>query len=237
MPAFPSSAHSLPAASRRSDLALRFAQLRAHSLALAAPLSPEDQCVQSMPDASPTKWHLAHTSWFFEAVVLLPHLAGYQPFDPRFSHLFNSYYESLGPRHPRPQRGLLTRPSVAEVHRYRAHVDGAMQRFIERADGDAWAAAAPLVELGLQHEQQHQELILTDILYTLWCNPLLPAYRAAEVAPLRVAAAPARARWVELPGGLVEVGHAGAGFAFDNETPRHRVLLAPCRIADRLVTC
>src|SRR5687767_8986413 len=158
MPAFPSSARILPAASRRSDLAQRFAQLRAHSLALAAPLSPEDQCVQSMPDASPTKWHLAHTSWFFEAVVLLPHLAGYQPFDQRFFHLFNSYYESLGPRHPRPQRGLLTRPSLAEVLAYRAHVDAAVRRLLAQADEQTWGAAAPLVELGLNHEQQHQEL-------------------------------------------------------------------------------
>src|SRR5688572_15077298 len=180
MPAFPSSAHSLPAASRRSDLALRFAQLRAHSLALAAPLSPEDQCVQSMPDASPTKWHLAHTSWFFEAVVLLPHLAGYQPFDRRFFHLFNSYYESLGPRHPRPQRGLLTRPALSEVHAYREHVDAAMQTFLRNAAGQAWEAAAPLLELGLNHEQQHQELMLTDILHAFSCNPLLPAYQLEE---------------------------------------------------------
>jgi ergothioneine biosynthesis protein EgtB len=221
----------------RSAIQESFAQVRAHSLALAAPLSAEDQCVQPMADASPTKWHLAHTSWFFEAVVLGPHAPGYEPFDARFSQLFNSYYESLGPRHARPQRGLLTRPSLADVHRYRAHVDAAMQRFIGRAGSQTWDAAAPLVELGLQHEQQHQELVLTDILYTLWCNPLLPAYRAAEPAPLRVASAPTAAQWIERPGGVVEIGHAGAGFAFDNETPRHRVLLAPHRIADRLVTC
>lgn len=214
-----------------------FAHVRAHSLSLAAPLSAEDQCVQAMPDASPTKWHLAHTSWFFEAVVLQPHASRYRPFDDRFFHLFNSYYESLGTRHPRSQRGLLTRPSAAEVRRYREHVDAAMRGFIESADAATWALARPLIELGLQHEQQHQELILTDILYAFSCNPLLPAYRAAGSSPLRVASSRASAQWIDIPGGIIEVGHAGDGFAFDNETPRHRVLLSPCRIADRLVTC
>ena len=145
MPAFPSSSVRgyLPATSRRSELTQRYAQVRAHSLALAEPLSAEDQCIQSMPDASPTKWHLAHTSWFFEAVLLASHLPDYRAFDRRFSHLFNSYYESLGPRHPRPQRGLLTRPGLAEVLAYRAHVDAAMQRLIGDADEAAWNAAAP----------------------------------------------------------------------------------------------
>jgi ergothioneine biosynthesis protein EgtB len=214
----------------------RYVRTREHTLALAAPLSPEDQCVQAMPDTSPTKWHLAHTSWFFEAVILRDHAPGYEPFDPRFFQLFNSYYESLGPRHPRPQRGLLTRPSLADVHRYRAHVDAAMLRFIADARDAAWDAAAPLVELGLHHEQQHQELILTDILYTLSCNPMLPAYQPVEAVQLRVAS-PTRQRWIAVDGGVVEVGHDGAGFAFDNETPRHPVLLAPYAIADRLVTC
>jgi ergothioneine biosynthesis protein EgtB len=214
----------------------RYVRTREHTLALAAPLSPEDQCVQAMPDTSPTKWHLAHTSWFFEAVILRDHAPGYEPFDPRFFQLFNSYYESLGPRHPRPQRGLLTRPSLADVHRYRAHVDAAMLRFIADARDAAWDAAAPLVELGLHHEQQHQELILTDILYTLSCNPMLPAYQPVEAVQLRVAS-PTRQRWIAVDGGVVEIGHDGAGFAFDNETPRHRVLLAPYAIADRLVTC
>ena len=224
-------------APQRATLQHRFAHVRAHSLALAAPLSAEDQCVQPMPDASPTKWHLAHTSWFFEAVVLTAHDAAYQPFDRRFFHLFNSYYESLGPRHPRPQRGLLTRPSLGDVHRYRAHVDQAMQAFIEGAKGQAWESAAPLIELGLNHEQQHQELILTDILYTLSCNPLLPAYQATEPVALRLASARPDAKWVAVDGGVVAVGHDGDGFAFDNETPRHNVLVAPYRIADRLVTC
>ncbi len=239
MPAFPSSSARgyLPATSCRSDLALRYAQVRAHSLALAEPLSAEDQCVQSMPDASPTKWHLAHTSWFFEAVVLAPHVPDLRPFDRRFSHLFNSYYESLGPRHPRPQRGLLTRPGLPEVLAYRAHVDSAMQRLIGDADEAAWEAAAPLIELGLNHEEQHQELILTDMLHALSCNPLLPAYHPVHAPGLRLASVAAQPHWIDMPGGTVHIGHGGEGFAFDNETPRHPVLLAPYRIADRLVTC
>jgi ergothioneine biosynthesis protein EgtB len=190
-----------------------------------------------MPDASPTKWHLAHTSWFFEALVLNEHSPGYVPFDPRYFHLFNSYYESLGPRHPRPQRGLITRPSLEDVHRYREHADRAMTRFMQACDAKAWQAAAPLIELGLNHEQQHQELILTDILYMLSCNPLLPAYRPPGAHSLRLASAGERAGWVAVGGGLVDAGHDGSGFAFDNETPRHKVLLQPFEIADRLVTC
>jgi ergothioneine biosynthesis protein EgtB len=220
----------------RDRLSSRYAEIRAHSLALAAPLSAEDQCVQSMPDASPTKWHLAHTAWFFEAVVLMPHAAAYRPFDPRFFYLFNSYYDSLGERHPRPQRGLLTRPGLDQVHAYRRHVDAAMQRFVGEADGDTWRVTAPLVELGLNHEQQHQELILTDALHAMSCNPLLPAYRAARGSQL-VAGDPAPMKWIEREGATVQVGHAGHGFAFDNETPRHAVVLAPYGIADRLVTC
>jgi ergothioneine biosynthesis protein EgtB len=242
MPANPS---SVPADSRarsrdgtrRESLARRFTEVRAHSLALAAPLSAEDQCIQSMPDASPTKWHLAHTSWFCETVVLSAHDASYRVFDARFARLFNSYYESLGPRHPRPQRGLLTRPSLDEVHAYRAHVDAGMRRFFEAADEQAWAAAESLVELGLNHEQQHQELILTDILHALSCSPLLPAYQTAEAPMLRLASTTTEQQWIERHGGIAQVGHAGDGFAFDNETPRHSVLLAPYCIADRLVTC
>ncbi len=214
------------------DLAERVAAVRRHTLSLAAPLSPEDQCVQPMPDASPTKWHLAHTTWFFEAVVLQPHDPGYRPFDERFARLFNSYYESLGPRHPRPQRGLLTRPALPEVHAWRAAVDAALQRFIRAADADTRRAAFGLVELGLQHEQQHQELLLTDILCTLSHNPLAPAMREGA-PPALPAAAPG---WLEHAGGEVMVGHAGAGFAFDNETPRHPVRLQPFALANRLVT-
>jgi ergothioneine biosynthesis protein EgtB len=219
----------------RAALAARYAQVRERSAALAAPLSAEDQCVQSMPDASPTKWHLAHTSWFFEAVVLAAQAPAYRPFDERWHPLFNSYYESLGSRHPRPQRGLLTRPGLAEVHAYRAHVDRAVQDLIATTDDAQWSAAQALVELGLQHEQQHQELILTDILHALSCNPLLPAYVAQEAPALRLAPPPLR--WVAGPHGAVEIGHEGPGFAFDNESPRHRSWLQPYRIADRLVTC
>ncbi|MCJ0762387.1 ergothioneine biosynthesis protein EgtB [Variovorax terrae] len=221
----------------REQAAQHHAEVRAHSLALAAGLSAEDQCIQSMPDASPVKWHLAHTSWFFEAVVLQPHVPGYRPFDERFFYLFNSYYEALGPRHPRPQRGLLTRPTLAEVQAYRAHVDEAVQRFIADSDEAAWAAAQPLLTLGLHHEQQHQELIVTDLLHALSCNPLLPAWRPAEAPALRLAATAPALRWLALPGGTVMQGHAGPGFAFDNETPRHAVLLAPYQLADRLVNC
>jgi ergothioneine biosynthesis protein EgtB len=221
------------------DLRARFQAVRAHSLALAAPLSAEDQCIQSMPDASPTKWHLAHTTWFFETVLLQPHAQGYRVFDAAFAYLFNSYYEALGPRHPRPQRGLLTRPSLEQVHAYRRHVDDAVQALLasdDRAAAD-WDAIAAIVELGLNHEQQHQELILTDILHALSCNPLLPAYRAAPTPTLRLASLAPALRWLERPGGMIEIGHAGDGFCFDNETPRHAALLQPFAIADRLVNC
>lgn len=214
----------------------RFREVRATSLALAAPLSAEDQCIQSMPDASPTKWHLAHTTWFFESVLLQPHAGGYQPFDPRFLYLFNSYYEALGPRHPRPQRGLLTRPSLDEVHEYRRHVDEAVVALLEEG-GLHWTVIEPIVTLGLNHEQQHQELLLTDILHALSCNPMLPAYKPAGGPALRLAAVPPAMRWIERHGGVVEVGHDGTGFSFDNETPRHRALLQPYAIADRLVNC
>jgi ergothioneine biosynthesis protein EgtB len=221
----------------RVAVAGRFAATRARSLALAASLSAEDQCVQSMPDASPTKWHLAHTSWFFEAVVLAPHLSGYEAFDPRWHTLFNSYYESLGPRHPRAERGLLTRPPLAAVHRYRAHVEAAVQNLVATADEATWAQVQPLLELGVQHEQQHQELILTDILHALSCNPLLPACQPVELPLLRLATGTPPVQWVGGPAGPVRVGHEGEGFAFDNETPRHTTWLQPYRIADRLVTC
>jgi ergothioneine biosynthesis protein EgtB len=235
-PAHPAPAPTSVAAPQREGLAARLAQVRARSLTLAAPLSAEDQCVQSMPDASPTKWHLAHTTWFFEAVVLGPLDVSYQAFDARFAYLFNSYYESLGARHPRPQRGLLTRPSLDGVHAYRRHVDAALARFAAGAGDAGWAQAAPLLELGLQHEQQHQELLLTDILHALSCNPLLPAYRPAEQQGLRLAATPPL-RWLAHGGGTVQIGHEGAGFAFDNEGPRHPVRLQPFEIADRLVSC
>jgi ergothioneine biosynthesis protein EgtB len=233
MPASPT-AQASPSAVSAGSPERRYAQVRGQSVALCAALSPEDQCVQSMPEASPTKWHLAHTSWFFEAVVLVPHLPAYRPFDKHFFHLFNSYYESLGPRHPRPQRGLLTRPGLAQVHAYREHVDAAMLRLLA---GEPGAEVRSLVELGINHEQQHQELILTDILHAFSCNPLLPACQPADAPALRLAAAATPFTWIDMPGGAVQVGHDGNTFAFDNERPRHAVLLSPYRIADRLVSC
>lgn len=219
-----------------ATLGERYAAVRARTLALARPLSAEDQCVQSMPDASPTKWHLAHTSWFFEAVVLQAFQADYRLFDAHYLYLFNSYYEVLGPRHPRPQRGLLTRPALDEIHAYRRHVDAAMQTLLTAADAAQWPALADTVELGLQHEEQHQELLLTDILHLLSCNPLLPAYQA-PVPDAGIAVAAAALQWLAVPGGLHRVGHGGGGFAFDNETPRHQALLHPFQMASRLVTC
>ncbi|MBK1687498.1 ergothioneine biosynthesis protein EgtB [Rubrivivax gelatinosus] len=215
-----------------SDLSARFRAVRAHSEALAAPLSAEDQQLQAMPDASPTKWHLAHTSWFFEAVVLAPHAPGFRPYDERWARLFNSYYESLGPRHPRPQRGLLSRPSLDEVLAWRRVVDAGVCTFIAEADADTRAAAFPLVELGLQHEQQHQELMQTDILAALALNPLAPAAFPGEPPPWPAAVD----GWLGFDGGEAEIGHAGTGFAFDNETPRHRVRLEAHEIARRLVS-
>ena len=218
---------------RREAGLQRLRAVRAHTLSLAAPLSDEDQAVQSMPDASPTKWHLAHTTWFFEAIVLMPHAPAYRPHDARWLTLFNSYYESLGPRHPRPQRGLLTRPSLAEVLSYRERVEAAVIALIERCDDDTWQRVAPVLELGLQHEQQHQELILTDVLHAFSLNPLAPAYDASFTLPAVERQATA---WIGFDGGAVEIGHAGPAFAFDNETPRHPVLLQPYALASRLVT-
>jgi ergothioneine biosynthesis protein EgtB len=212
-----------------ASLAGRYAALRARTERLAAPLSPEDQTIQSMPDASPTKWHRAHVTWFFESFLLVPHLPSYRRFREEFAYLFNSYYEAAGPRHARPKRGMLTRPSAAEVGEYRAHVDAAMARLLR----DPPPETLPLVELGLQHEEQHQELLLTDILHALSQNPLLPAYDTMWRDP---SGAPGLARLIPGPEGVQEIGSDGSGFAFDSETPRHRVWLDPYRIADRLVT-
>ena len=207
----------------------RFADVRTFTEQLAEPLSPEDQTVQSMPDASPTKWHLAHTTWFFETFVLAPYKRGYRPFDPAYEYLFNSYYEAVGPRHPRPQRGIITRPGVAEVMAYRQHVSEAMADLLDGGNNEIDA----LVELGLHHEQQHQELILMDAKHLLSLNPLKPAYRSALPGP-----GPAvPLGWREFEGGLVEIGHDRPDFAFDNEGPRHRVWLDPFAVAARPVNC
>ena len=218
-----------------SSLSARYSALRQHSLQIAAPLSDEDQCVQSMPDASPTKWHLAHTSWFFENVVLLPFVPGYQVFDEAFAYLFNSYYEALGPRHPRPQRGLLTRPSLTQVLAFRQHVDAAMQQVLRQAENLS-PQALTLVELGLNHEQQHQELMQTDILHLLSCNPLLPAY---DLAFSHQSVNAGEVQWLSFDEGLHSIGRSTdePGFAFDNETPKHQRFVQGFQIAHRLVNC
>lgn len=226
---------SPPEAGARADALCRWRHVRRRSAELAAPLTPEDQGIQSMPDASPTKWHLGHTTWFFETLLLVPHAPGYRPFDTRFPLLFNSYYEALGPRHPRPQRGVLSRPAAGEVAAWRQRVDGAVADLIATAAAATWAAVAPLLDLGLAHEEQHQELLLTDIKHALSLNPLAPAYDPA--LPVPEGTAPPL-EWITHPGGLVEIGHAaGAGFAYDNEAPRHRCWLEPFRLASRAVTC
>lgn len=209
----------------------RYHHVRQESRQLAAPLSDADATVQSMDDASPAKWHLAHTTWFFEEMILKSNAAGYRAFDDGFGFLFNSYYESVGARHPRPRRGMITRPSLDQVCAYRDHVDAAMERLISEGPS---AEVAALVELGLNHEQQHQELLLTDILHLFAQNPLKPAYREAQ--PLAVSPEPRPLGWVSFDGGIVEIGHKGDGFAYDCEGPRHEALIRPFRLADRLVT-
>jgi ergothioneine biosynthesis protein EgtB len=204
-----------------------FWDVRRYTEQLCRHLTPEDQTIQSMPDASPAKWHRAHTTWFFEQFMLLPHLAGYVPFSPEFSYLFNSYYEFVGARHPRFARGLITRPGVAEVTAYRNHVDAAMTQLIgQRPD------LANLLALGLNHEQQHQELLVTDMLHGLGQNPLLPAMNPDWQPPAPTAAPDA---FIRFESHIVSIGHAGDGFAFDNEGPNHKALLQPFQIANRLV--
>jgi ergothioneine biosynthesis protein EgtB len=222
----------IQAAAKLKDLAALYRDVRQTSRALGLPLSDADATVQSMPDASPAKWHLAHTTWFFETMVLAPYLPDYPLFDPAYNYLFNSYYESVGARHPRPRRGMLTRPSLDAVYAYREHVDLAMDRLLQ---GRVDVQAAALVELGCHHEQQHQELLLTDILHLFAQNPLRPAYKAPEPLPVQRENS-AAVRYLEFGGGIVEIGHGGNGFAFDSEGPRHRVLLEPFRLADRLVS-
>ncbi len=213
-----------------SQLAAQYLNVRQTTVRLCAPLSAEDQIVQSMPDASPAKWHQAHTSWFFETFILIPNLKTYRPLDPRYTFFFNSYYKQLGGHPIRAQRGLWSRPSLEEIQHYRRHVDDNMLRLLENEISDELAA---LIVLGLNHEQQHQELIVTDIKHALWTNPLRPAYRerttepGAQLPPLS---------WIDFAGGEHFVGFDSNGFSFDNETPRHRVLLEPFRLASRLIT-
>src|SRR5215468_2242178 len=217
----------------RSHWAATFRAVRAETERRASPLGPEDQVVQSMPDASPTKWHRAHTTWFFEQFLLKPQLAGYQVFDQDFAYLFNSYYVAAGPRHARPRRGMLTRPELPRVAAYRAHVDAAVERLIASADEAALAEVLRILEIGLHHEQQHQELVLTDILHAFAQNPVAPAYDANWRAPPAPSSAGA---FVALPSGIHGIGFEGEGYCFDNERPAHQVLLQPACIGRGLVT-
>jgi ergothioneine biosynthesis protein EgtB len=210
-----------------------FQRVREETERRASCLSAEDQIVQSMADASPTKWHRAHVTWFFEQFLLVPHLPGYTIFDERFPFLFNSYYVAAGPRHARPERGLITRPSGEDVSAYRAHVDAAVARMIESVPADGADGVFSILEIGLNHEQQHQELLLTDILHAFAQNPTDPAYESVWRAP-HAAAGPRG--FVPVPAGIHTIGHEGDGFCFDNERPRHDTLIPELRIARHLVT-
>jgi ergothioneine biosynthesis protein EgtB len=217
----------------RIELMARYREVRAQSEALCAPLAVDDYQIQSALETSPPKWHLAHVSWFFETFLLTPHAPGYQAFHPGFEYLFNSYYESVGSFHPRPRRGLLSRPTVEEVYRYRAHVDEAVLTLIHSVAEQHWDDVVFRVTLGLNHEQQHQELLLMDIKHNFAANPLRPVYRSRSSAP---AASPSPMQWIEREGGIARIGHQGSAFAFDNESPRHDVLIRDHALASRPVT-
>ena len=230
----PLSARHHPPSEARAALSEQYTAVRARSREICRPLSTEDYVIQSMPDASPPKWHLAHVTWFFENFLLAPFLRGYQAFHPAYGFLFNSYYETVGRFFPRLQRGLLSRPTVEEIYRYRDHVDRHMLELLDAAGSETWREIAARVALGLNHEQQHQELLLTDIKHLLALNPLRPAYHDQTAARHEAGARPTG--WSGWPAGLYEIGHNGNGFAFDNEGPRHRVYVNAFRLADRLVT-
>ncbi len=210
----------------------RYKQVRSFTEQLCEPLATEDYVIQSMPDVSPAKWHLAHVTWFWETFVLSPALSGYQSLHPQYAYLFNSYYNTLGERHCRPKRGLISRPTVKETYEYRRYVDEHMLGLLEKLDGRQLAELTPIMTLGLHHEQQHQELIVTDIKHVLSCNPLYPVYlprarAASSVPPME---------WISFPEGVYWVGYEGNGFCFDNEGPRHRQFVQPFQLASRLVT-
>jgi ergothioneine biosynthesis protein EgtB len=215
-----------------TSLLMQYQQVRQVSDLICKPLELEDYIIQSMPDVSPPKWHLAHTTWFFETFLLVPHLPGYTVFHPQFGYLFNSYYEAVGDRHPRHHRGLLSRPTVTEVYSYRAHVDRSMAILLANASEDPHIAS--LVTLGLHHEQQHQELLLTDIKHILALNPLHPVYRANLTLPQHSLRS-TTLQWLEYAGGVYEIGHQGDDFAFDNESPRHKTYLQDYKLGSRLV--
>ncbi len=219
----------------RQDLLCRYHAVRARSESLCAPLEPEDYVVQSMPDCSPAKWHLAHTSWFGETFLLKPYVPGYQSPHPQYDYLFNSYYNTIGERHCRAARGLVSRPTVADVYRYRAHVNKHMAALIETSDDAQFAEIASLVELGLHHEQQHQELLVTDLKNMFHANPLAPVYRERAATKADQGGA-AQAQWLAFPEGLRCIGYAGNGFFFDNEGPRHPDFVAGFALASRPVT-
>ncbi|WP_432476166.1 ergothioneine biosynthesis protein EgtB [Nocardioides sp. GXQ0305] len=214
------------------QLLRRFDEVRRHTEALAAPLSPEDQTVQSMPDVSPTKWHRAHVTWFFETFLLAEHEPRFAPFQDQYWFLFNSYYEAIGPRYARPDRGLITRPGAHDVGVYRGNVDDRVRDLVTTLDEGTLRTATATIELGFHHEQQHQELLLMDVKHVLSRNPLQPVYAGTPLEQCE----PDEAGWVDVEGGLVEIGHRGPGFSFDNELPRHQQWLEPYRLADRLVT-
>ncbi len=219
----------------RAALQGQFAAVRTASERLVAPLEPEDMVVQSMPDASPTKWHLAHMTWFFETFFLQHAQPEAADHHPSFNYLFNSYYNAVGAQFPRFARGLVTRPTVVEVFAYRRTIDERVADFLAGCDEDELARFAPIVELGIHHEQQHQELLLTDIKHLLAQNPLRPVYTHLPLAAAPIA--PAKPSWVTFAGGVVDIGHDGKGFAYDNEGPRHAALLAPYELSSRTVTC
>jgi ergothioneine biosynthesis protein EgtB len=219
---------------QRSIWADAYRSIRKHSEELCAPLSPEDYVIQTVPEASPAKWHLAHVSWFFETFLLKEYLAHYPEFHPMYRSLFNSYYEQIGNYQPRQERGFLSRPSIGEIYRYRAHVDKHMLMLMHDVSEDVWPTVQQRLEIGLNHEQQHQELLLTDIKRNFSANPLRPAYRS-DLPETPKASAPSM-RWREFPGGVHEIGHQGGGFAYDNETPCHRTYLNAFRLASRPVT-
>ena len=217
----------------QTDLAAEYRRVRAETERICALLQTDDYQLQSIVETSPPKWHIAHVSWFFEAFVLPEFIPSYRPFHPQFAYLFNSYYETVGSMHPRPQRGLLSRPTVEEVYRYRAHVDEQMLELIDAVEDRHWQDLAFRVTLGLNHEQQHQELLFMDTKHNFSVNPLHPAY-SEHLQPAGQGAH--SLRWIERPGGLLEIGHRGEGFAYDNETPRHKVLVQDHRLASRPVS-
>ncbi|MCO6437550.1 MAG: ergothioneine biosynthesis protein EgtB [Phycisphaerae bacterium] len=224
-----------PSASRLEPSALlqRFKSIRETTERICEPLAIEDYVVQTMPDVSPTKWHLGHTSWFFETLILKVHDAAYRPLDDTYAYIFNSYYNSLGEQFPRPCRGHLSRPTVQQVYAYRHHVNDGMERLLARAESSEFVQIGNLVQIGLHHEQQHQELILTDIKNVLSVNPMRPIYRT-RVKPLQSQVPPMD--WFTYPEAQRQIGHEGPGFAYDNETPRHPVVVGAFRLASRLVT-